>query len=55
MPVPVLYEDERLLVCVKPAGLISERGGLPELLEQQRAGLLLENPEGLLETLGIEE
>ena len=38
MPVPVLYEDERLLVCVKPAGLISERGGLPELLEQQCGG-----------------
>ena len=38
MPVPVLYEDERLLVCVKPVGLLSERGGLPELLEQQCGG-----------------
>lgn len=38
MPIPILYEDERMLVCVKPAGLISERGGLPELLEQQCGG-----------------
>jgi 23S rRNA pseudouridine1911/1915/1917 synthase len=27
-----------MLVCVKPAGLLSERGGLPELLEQQCGG-----------------
>ena len=38
MHIPILYEDERLLVCVKPAGLLSERGGLPELLEQQCGG-----------------
>ena len=38
MRIPILYEDERLLVCVKPAGLLSERGGLPELLEQQCGG-----------------
>ena len=36
--VPVLHMDERLIVCVKPAGLLSERGGLPELLEQQCGG-----------------
>ena len=38
MHIPILYEDERILVCVKPAGLLSERGGLPELLEQQCGG-----------------
>lgn len=38
MPVPVLYQDERTIVCVKPAGLLSERGGLPELLEKQCGG-----------------
>ena len=27
-----------MIVCVKPAGLLSERGGLPELLEQQCGG-----------------
>ncbi len=38
MQISVLYQDERLLVCVKPAGLLSERGGLPELLERQCGG-----------------
>ncbi|MGX8692939.1 MAG: RluA family pseudouridine synthase [Clostridia bacterium] len=38
MQIPVLYQEERLLVCVKPAGLLSERGGLPELLERQCGG-----------------
>ena len=38
MPVSILAQDERLLVCVKPAGLLSERGGLPDLLEQQCGG-----------------
>ena len=33
MPVSILHQDERMIVCVKPAGLLSERGGLPELLE----------------------
>ena len=38
VPIPVLYRDEQLLVCIKPAGLLSERGGLPELLEEQCGG-----------------
>ncbi len=38
MPVTILAEEERFLVCVKPAGLLSERGGLPELLEAQCGG-----------------
>ena len=38
MMIPILYEDEYLLLCVKPAGVVSEpdRGrGLPELLTAQ--------------------
>lgn len=38
MPVSILHCDERVIVCVKPAGLLSERGGLPELLEAQCGG-----------------
>lgn len=40
--VEILYEDEHILVCVKPAGLVSEKGGnnsLPDAVEAQlRAG-----------------
>ena len=30
----ILYQDERIVVCIKPAGILStdEPGGLPELL-----------------------
>lgn len=38
MKIPILRQDEELIVCVKPAGLLSERGGLPELLEEQCGG-----------------
>ena len=38
MAVPILHCDERVIVCIKPAGLLSERGGLPELLEAQCGG-----------------
>ena len=31
----ILYEDASLLVCVKPAGLISEEAGVPALLREQ--------------------
>ena len=32
MEIPVLFEDEHLVICVKPAGVLSEDGGMPELL-----------------------
>ena len=38
MTVPILRQDAALIVCVKPAGLLSERGGMPELLERQCGG-----------------
>ena len=31
----ILYEDRELLLCEKPAGIISEEGGLPALLREQ--------------------
>ncbi len=31
----ILYQDRELLVCEKPAGLISEEGGLPTLLRAE--------------------
>lgn len=36
-PIKIIYEDDRILVCVKPAGILStdEPGGLPGLLRQQ--------------------
>ncbi|MBR5094442.1 MAG: RluA family pseudouridine synthase [Oscillospiraceae bacterium] len=36
-PVEIVYRDEQILVCVKPAGILStdEPGGLPELLRQE--------------------
>ena len=35
--IPILYQDNRILVCVKPAGVISTDtpGGLPDLLRSQ--------------------
>ena len=38
MDVEILYEDAQLAVCVKPAGVLSEEGGMPELLRQQLGG-----------------
>lgn len=35
MEIPILYEDEFLIVCIKPAGIPSENGGMPELLSAQ--------------------
>ncbi len=30
----ILYEDEALVLCEKPAGVLSEEGGMPELLRE---------------------
>lgn len=35
MSVEILFEDNSLCVCVKPAGVLSEEGGMPELLRVQ--------------------
>ena len=35
MSVKILYEDTALVLCKKPAGLISEEGGLPGLLREE--------------------
>ena len=32
MDVKILYEDKAILLCIKPAGVVSEEGGMPELL-----------------------
>ena len=36
-PVPILYQDRRVLVCCKPSGVVStdQPGGLPDLLRAQ--------------------
>ena len=36
LPIPIVYQDGAVLVCIKPAGVLStdEPGGLPELLRQ---------------------
>ena len=46
--IEILYSDDRVLVCVKPAGVLStdEPGGLPELLRQQ-----LNDPSAVLRTV----
>ena len=36
--IPIVYEDRQLLVCIKPAGVLSEAAqgrGLPDLLQAQ--------------------
>ena len=38
MAVTILFEDPHLAVCLKPPGVLSEKGGLPELLEEQLGG-----------------
>ena len=35
LPIPILYQDARVVVCVKPVGLLSEDGGLPDMLAEQ--------------------
>ena len=35
MEIRILYEDASLILCEKPAGLLSEEGGMPDLLRSQ--------------------
>ena len=34
----ILFQDESILVCLKPPGVLSETGGMPELLERASGG-----------------
>ncbi len=38
MEVQILFQDESILVCLKPPGVLSETGGMPELLEKTAGG-----------------
>ena len=38
MDSPILYDDKNIVVCIKSPGLLSEEGGMPELLSAQRGG-----------------
>lgn len=38
MDTEILYADNYIVCCVKPAGVISEDGGLPELLKEKLGG-----------------
>ncbi len=38
MEINILYKDKALVLCVKPAGVLSESPGMPELLKQQLGG-----------------
>lgn len=48
LPISIVYQDEAIVVCIKPAGVLStdEPGGLPELLRQT-----LGEPEGCVRTV----
>ncbi len=35
MDIEILYEDKYLIACIKPSGVISEDGGLPDMLSKQ--------------------
>ena len=35
-PIRVYFENDRLVVCEKPSGFVSEAGGLPDLLCTQK-------------------
>ncbi len=37
MDIQILYEDDAICLCVKPAGMLSEAGGLPRLLRERCA------------------
>ena len=39
-PIPILYQDPRILVCLKPPGVVStdQPGGLPDQLRAQLGG-----------------
>ncbi len=38
MEIQILYIDKRLILCIKPAGVLSESPGMPELLKEQLGG-----------------
>lgn len=38
MEIKILYEDKDIIVCLKPVGVLSEEGGMPELLSAGRNG-----------------
>lgn len=38
MEIKILFADEALAVCLKPAGVVSEEGGMPRLLREQLGG-----------------
>lgn len=38
MEINILYKDKGLLLCIKPAGVLSESPGMPELLKEQLGG-----------------
>ncbi len=38
MEIEILYADAFLVVCLKPPGVLSESGGMPELLQMQLGG-----------------
>ena len=38
MEIPVVYSDSRLILCLKPAGVLSESPGMPELLSDMTGG-----------------
>ncbi len=35
MDIEILYEDKYLLTCIKPTGVLSEDGGMPDMLSEQ--------------------
>ena len=35
MELKILHQDEQIVLCVKPAGVLSEEGGMPDLLRAQ--------------------
>lgn len=35
MEIEILFEDQYLVACIKPAGVLSEDGGMPDLLQSQ--------------------
>lgn len=38
MDIEILFENKNLIGCVKPAGVISEDGGMPDLLSEKTGG-----------------
>lgn len=35
MEIELLYQDKDIVVCIKPVGLLSEKGGVPDILSRQ--------------------